>query len=405
VRAEAIFGARKFGTVEASMTGRVGNTFDEADQAMLAAKREMKGSRESLEPAKPIAKPTGVEVGTGSNKKYKQMASRDLLDLLAEEQIRLEKEANNPARAGWARQQDNGTVVSGGSMAGGRAEIQARYAAQRLDQIEAELKRRGVDVDEINEARFSGRMRAEERLGEAEGGDTSFEFGESVGKTPRVEEPTWWELADEEARAKAAPVAETPPVAQQPREFLNYGKFNSEASPLGQSLNARIRANVEQLRAEGKLDKGFQSFADQRARASEFAKKMVANPLDLDQAKLRNLSGAEVVGLHKVVNDNTLQMEAAARAIAGGLEGDDLASAMRIIDEAQQSTDAALAVIVREKAQTARDLGFFRQVAKNSTDPDVWMVQAKRLLGDKPLPDKVMLEIRRLAREATEVCS
>jgi diguanylate cyclase (GGDEF)-like protein len=194
-------------------------------------------------------------------------------------------------------------------------------------------------------------------------------------------------------------------VSKPVREFLNYGKFNSEGSPLGQSLNARIRANVEQLRAEGKLDKGFQSFADQRARASEFAKKMVANPLDLDQAKLRNLSGAEVVGLHKVVNDNTLQMEAAARAIAGGLEGDDLASAMRIIDEAQQSTDAALAVIVREKAQTARDLGFFRQVAKNSTDPDVWMVQAKRLLGDKPLPDKVMLEIRRLAREATEVCS
>jgi GGDEF domain-containing protein len=212
-------------------------------------------------------------------------------------------------------------------------------------------------------------------------------------------------FAQADAAMQSVKQAKKAGVSKPVREFLNYGKFNSEGSPLGQSLNARIRANVEQLRAEGKLDKGFQSFADQRARASEFAKKMVANPLDLDQAKLRNLSGAEVVGLHKVVNDNTLQMEAAARAIAGGLEGDDLASAMRIIDEAQQSTDAALAVIVREKAQTARDLGFFRQVAKNSTDPDVWMVQAKRLLGDKPLPDKVMLEIRRLAREATEVCS
>jgi predicted signal transduction protein with EAL and GGDEF domain len=201
---------------------------------------------------------------------------------------------------------------------------------------------------------------------------------------------------------KAASKVAEPPAQ---REFLNIGKFNSESSPLGQTLNARIRANVERLRESGDAEKGYQSFETQQAKANEYAKKIVANPLDLDQAKLKNLSGAEVVGLHQVVNENTALIESTSRAIAQGLDGEELTNALRVLDEAQRSTDEALSVIVREKAQTARDLGFFRQVAKNTTDPDVWMVQAKRILGDKPLPDKVMIEIRRLAREASEACS
>jgi GGDEF domain-containing protein len=191
-----------------------------------------------------------------------------------------------------------------------------------------------------------------------------------------------------------------PAPARAKRDYLNYDKFG-----LDQTNETRVRAAVEKGRAEGTIDKGKKTFAEQRAEAEAFAKKLVANPLDIDRNKLKNLSGAEIVGLHTVVGENTKIIEATSRAInSGELSPAELADAHSVLDRANKSTNEALATIVREKAETARGLGFFRQVARQSTDPEVWLVHAKKMLGDKPMSDAVMLKIRKLAEEATNAC-
>lgn len=182
---------------------------------------------------------------------------------------------------------------------------------------------------------------------------------------------------------------------------INWRTWEGKGGPI---LN-RIEERAAYLRDEGHLDKGYLSMAEQRVLADRFAKELVANPLEIDPVKLRKLDGYQVVGLKQVVQEQTALLESASRAVASGtLEGDELQAALRVIDEAQRASDEALSVIVRESAQMGRNLGGLRQLAKQSLDPDVWLVQAKRMAGDKPLPDAVMVEIRRLAREAQEAC-
>lgn len=197
-----------------------------------------------------------------------------------------------------------------------------------------------------------------------------------------------------------APPAAAAAPAPRGKDYLNFAKF-----ALDKTTEARVREAVARGRAEGTMDKAKQTFAQQRETARKFARDLLANPLDIDQAKLKNLTGAQIVGLHEVVGENTRIVEATSKAInSGDLTPAELVEASRLLDAATKSTNEALSAIVREKAETARGLGFFRQLARQSTDADVWLVHAKKMLGDRPMPDKVMIEIRRLAREATEAC-
>jgi diguanylate cyclase (GGDEF)-like protein len=244
------------------------------------------------------------------------------------------------------------------------------------------------------------RNRVEELYGvrdHGEGVRTSISGG--FGDTDRVADVDAYERkAVHKAQQGIASRDQAP--AKVKREYLNFDKFG-----LDQTTEARVRAAVEEGRAAGTIEKGKKTFAEQREEAAAFAKQLVANPLDIDQSKLRNLSGAQIVGLHSVVGENTRIVEATSRAInSGELSPAELADAHQVLDRATKSTNEALSAIVREKAATARGLGFFRQVALQSTDPDVWLVQAKKMLGNKPMPDHVMIEIRRLAEEATNAC-
>lgn len=202
----------------------------------------------------------------------------------------------------------------------------------------------------------------------------------------------------------AAPVVEAPKPPPSPRdaprEYLNYAKFG-----LDRTTEARLRDTVEGLRESGQAAKGFKSFAEQQAEASAFAKEFVQNPLDIDRQKLGKLTGAEIVGLRQVAAENTKMIEGLSQSIESGhLNADELRQANTMLDQAVASTNDVLGKIVRETAQTGRDLGFLRQVAKLTTDPDVWIVRAKKLLGDRPMTDVMMVEIRKLAREAAEAC-
>jgi hypothetical protein len=125
----------------------------------------------------------------------------------------------------------------------------------------------------------------------------------------------------------------------------------------------------------------------------------------IDREKLSKLSGAQVQGAWQVVQQNGRLMEAASRILNdASADAGAVADAQRVFDGAMKSTDELLATVVRETAQTARDLGFHRQIAKHTLDPEVWLVQAKRLLGDRPLTEEMMTTVRRLANEAKTSC-
>jgi hypothetical protein len=314
---------------------------------------------------------------------------------------------------------EDGRGVFSATRVGGKGVSQQAKALQNLkdysrimDEIDAELFKRGHTKDTVydRQQHLAELDAALERDAIAhadaiEQSDTAFDFADDKPPAPAnpfAELQTKLDEAkDRRAAADVEPALDPdrPPAAVK-REYLNYDKF-----ALDQTTESRVRDAVERGRAEGTIDKGKKTFAEQRAEADRFAKELVANPLDIDLSKMRNLSGAQIVGLHSVVGENTRIIEATSRAInSGELSPAELAEASALVDRATKSTDQALGAIVREKASTARDLGFLRQVARQSTDPDVWLVQAKKMLGDRPMPDSIMLEIRKLANEATLVC-
>jgi hypothetical protein len=211
--------------------------------------------------------------------------------------------------------------------------------------------------------------------------DTSFDFGANV------DEPTFREAA-----------------RSRPREFINWARAN-----YNKTVEARIQEAVERGRARGEIDKGYQSFDEQGAQARAYkervAKELLEDPLSLDRKKMERLTGAEIEGLKLLVGENAATMEAASRVLNDPRSSPaDIEAAADLFDKASSTTDQALGKIVSETAQTARSLGYMRNTAKHSLDPEVWLVQAKRTLGDQPMTDAVMLEIRRLAREAAEAC-
>lgn len=244
--------------------------------------------------------------------------------------------------------------------------------AATVEAIERELTNRGKDPVEVFARQ--GRM--------VEGPETPLDT--PTKKLTDEGYPAEWDAID--------------PV-RQPREFLNFAKFG-----LDQATEARLRSTVDTLREQG-LEKGVKTFAEQRQEASAFAKKLVQDPLSLDLSKMSKLSGAEIVGLRQVAAENTKLIEGVSQAIESGtLSASEMQAASALIDRATASTNEVLSKIVKETAQTARDLGFLRQVAHLTTNPDAWIVRAKKMLGDKPLSDGMMVEIRKLAKAAAEAC-
>jgi len=184
------------------------------------------------------------------------------------------------------------------------------------------------------------------------------------------------------------------------RPFINWRTWGERPEVM-----SRIQQRTDELRAAGQLEKGSVSFLEQRKLGEQFAKELIADPLQIDREKLTNLKGYQIVALKEVVQENTAVIESAARAInSGDLSPAEIEAAMRTMGAAQKATDEALATIVRESAEAGRTLGGLRQMARQTLDPDVWLIRGKQLLGDRPMPDAVMLEIRRLAKEATLAC-
>ena len=239
--------------------------------------------------------------------------------------------------------------------------------------------------------------------------DDSFDFGSNVDEAPvtRVpaSEPSAGAATPEPfQRGPTRPEHDSPHPRDNSREYINYARANFD-----KTFDARIRDHVERGRADGSIDKGYQGFEEQSAEAFAFkekvAKDLIEDPRVLSRERLKGLTGAQVQGMKLLVQENAAMMEASSRVINdSNATLAEITEAQSLYDKAAQTTDDALGTIVTETAQIARSLGGLRNTAKHSLDADVWLVQAKKMLGDKPMNDATMTQIRRLAREAAEAC-
>lgn len=373
---------------------------------------------------------------------------------LIRESRALEERMRNDAAATAYRPvetQSSGTQADIIQMAGTRTPRGTTYQAEALQRLknaekvkarlEAELESRGIDRDEMNrrvaeqeefeQAVEAERLDYDQRQIDAEDAATpengppqtgkpyTATVPEMQGRAVRQTEPI--ETADNvgrdlEAEAERAAIQDeggdtsfdfdNDPTAhlRAPREYLNLARTG-----LDKTGEARVREIVERGRAAGTIDKGYRSFDEADVGAlkekSDLVKKLVEDPLLLDRQKLRNVSTDEIKAMWMVVGDNTKTLEAAAR-VMNDPEATPKArqDAADLYDAANKQTESLVSSIVTETAQKGRELGALRNIAKQSTDAEVWLVNAKRLAPDKPLPDGVMANIRRLAREAQEIC-
>lgn len=359
---------------------------------------------------------------------FRAKRTPELLTALSEEQARLESEQTRAGGSHWLRKDAHGETYSGQSFSGGKAQRQAQMTARRILELEHELRARGIGDETLADVRLRGSEEGMERLPFDEDPEASadpWDFPTDDAPAAPVREPMPPQTppdaeAPDDSRhdpgQRGVAVAETttrpamgPESAAQRAKSDNayaaLGAFGSDASPLDRAVDTRLRDAVARLRAEGAVDKGAMTFEQQRQAAREYAKQLVADPLAIDQAKVAKLDGYQVRGMMEVVNENTALLEATSRAInSGTLSGAELDEAFGVVQRLEADTDALLAKVITEKAQTARSLGFFRDIAKRTTDPDVWLVKAKQVLGDAPMTDAVMTEIRRLARAAADAC-
>lgn len=154
-------------------------------------------------------------------------------------------------------------------------------------------------------------------------------------------------------------------------------------------------------------DKTEISMADQKAHSDKFVKQILAYVVPgLDHQKVMRMSGPELKQIEDRLNTNAKLSSDLDAEIAKG-EGSpahltDLATQRDALrEQAKQMIDA----LVLGKGQKGRDLGYLKNMARVSTDPAVWLQEAKRALGLKNLTDEMQSAVIKLANAAKEACS
>lgn len=186
--------------------------------------------------------------------------------------------------------------------------------------------------------------------------------------------------------------------------LLNARTFDQ--SPVIQRQLANAEASME---ARG-VTKERVPIAEGRARVQKMTRdalvEMGMDPLTMDLNKVKRLSGEEIVAFKQAATDKMDQVAALSKRLeAPGLGDDEREQLTHLLNQTIEDRDNILEKIVYAGSQKGRDLNFLRQIANRSLDPDVWVVQARRLAGDRPLSDAAIAEIRKMAREAAEACA
>ena len=365
--------------------------------------------------------PEGTQsLRSGKGVDYRGYSTDQLGEEMRRLQARIDVAQEQFAQGQWARENDYGDTIRGMSRSGGRGKAALNQATRLMDAAERELVQRfkgqALSSEEIDAALVRARFgnpgtadvadaRPSPVSEYADSGDTSFDFGANVGEA-------WDDAVAGREPLRAARV--DPELAPAASSSLNWRTWFDQQQPGAQSLEQRLRQHVDAQQPTLTAAKGYQSLAAADEEAIALARELMDDPLSLDRQKIRQLAhegaargnaGIPILAIKRVVTENTGVMEAASRVLAdANASAADVASAQAVFDQASRSTDAALAGIVSEQARLGRGLGTLRLTAKLTADPDYWLVQAKKLAGDAPLSDDLVLSIRRLAREVADTC-
>jgi hypothetical protein len=276
----------------------------------------------------------------------------------------------------------------------GRGTSQQAEAAQRvqayqkvINRIDQELEKRGLKDD------LPERIQAQEEL-EAAIEREAMEFGER--------EMTAEDAFDFEDIAKAPPKtggAMAKPAEPPISDVLNVAKLNLE----NKTAEQRMAAKLEEFRSLRESQK--QTFAEANVNRAEILNELRASdPLALSTEKAKKLSGEELLARRDLVRENDQIIQNLSKRLETAATAEEHEQAASLLQRAVDHNDALLSDLVVGSSQKGRDLNLLRRMAQNSLDPDVWRVQAKRLLGDRPLTAEIDAMIRKLAKEATDAC-
>lgn len=278
-----------------------------------------------------------------------------------------------------------------------RGTSQQAEAAERLrnyqkvmDRLDAELTNRGMSSDDV----YNAIQRQEEHEGaieqeaihhadlEDEAG-TAFDFGD---ETP---EP------GSSSRTKREGPKQEPPVS----DVLNVAKLNLGSKTAEQ----RMAAKLEEFRSQREANK--QTFAEADVNRAEILNELRAgDPIALTTEKAKKLSGEELLARRDLVRENDQIIQGLSKRLEGAATPEEHQQAADLLQKAVAHNDALLSDLVTGSSQKGRDLNLLRRMAQQSLDPNVWRVQAKRMLGDRPLTAEVDAMIRKLLKEATDAC-
>lgn len=219
------------------------------------------------------------------------------------------------------------------------------------------------------------------------------------------------ESAEPRAGSRTIP-GETPPQtpeAAQQGEGKNVPAsrlLNTEKLGLTSTAqDATVRADLDRLKSAG-LDRERVGLDQQTAQAkANIGDRLKFMLTDLDPAKAEKLSGAEIGQLYEHLSNNAAQRTALSQEMSKpGTTAARVQEIGTLMDGLEKDADALAGNIVKGTAQKGRDLNYLRQIAQQSTDPGVWLAQAKRALGDRPLDDETQSLITKLANDAKSAC-
>ena len=259
---------------------------------------------------------------------------------------------------GWS--QDNSDVQALKRQIADVERIQPRRQAE-LDRIELELRRRKIDPTEA--------------------------------------------LIPREVAPKPAPDAELPrgEGKDTPAQALvNRGKLGLTTP----EQHAELTQQLETAKSDG-TDRGHVTLEEQdRAARQSMADHLAFGLESADPAKVARMTGAEIGQLYERVSTNVAQTAELSKTLETDktLSPEAQQQLHETLDHLRGQNAQLLDQIVTSTAQKGRDLNYLRQVASQSTDPAVWLTQAKRALGDNVMTDEVQSAIVKLANAAREAC-
>lgn len=227
-----------------------------------------------------------------------------------------------------------------------------------------------------------------------------------------VEPPASVAAAVEPTPVREAVPEANPVTAPSKDGTINWQTWFDKDSPGSQTAEARLRSVIESDPDLVKNARGYESMAVTDAKATAAMKELVSeltdDPLAADlpgiRAFVQKHGAAGVPAMKKLIAQNEQALQDASRVLANSTDPQEMALAQQVIDGIERQQTELFRGTIKEQANLGRGLNALKLRAKLSTDPDVWLVQAQRSLGDAPMTDAVRNEVRRLARVAADAC-